>query len=102
MRLKNAASETALNKTIRWVSITGLHVFPVFSFFAVITFSGEIAGACLVSATVWILFFCILRVKENDKDRLGLWVITSLLVALLLVNPGALTFIAWSVNGFAP
>ena len=90
------------SKTLFILNVVLIHVTPIVFLLMILVTPRSLVVPTLVSGLFWLAMFLLLFYTEQNRHRISLWCITSLLSSLILANPGMLTMIAWTINGFAP
>ncbi|WP_129352158.1 hypothetical protein [Solidesulfovibrio carbinolicus] len=88
-------------KIISVIGAVGVNVSPFLVIVSILT-SLPVYAALLLTVFVWVSSMLCLKYSVSEKKWMYLWMWTSIFFSLVLLNPGAWTFIAWTINGFAP
>ena len=90
------------SKKLFVLNVILIHITPMVFLLMALIIPENLAAPVLVSGLFWLAMFFLLFYTEQNRRRISLWCITSLLSFLILANPGMLAMIAWTINGFAP
>ena len=91
-----------INKKIIYViGAIGVNISPFFIIISMLT-NIPVYVALLLTVLVWLSAMLCLKYSVSKKKWMYLWMWTSVFLSLVLLNPGAWTFISWTINGFAP
>jgi len=90
------------NKTLFILNVILIHATPIVFLLMILVVPRSLVVPTLVSGLFWLAMFILLFYTEQNRHRISLWCITSLLGSLILANPGMLAMISWTISGFAP
>ena len=93
---------TIYDKKFFLLNVILIHLTPLVFFLVILITPSRLDIPILASCMFWVSMFAALFRTEQNRHRISLWCITSLLSSFILLSPGMLTFIAWSIKGFAP